>query len=176
MAYKSADHARQTDKLRTDVNQLRIKTAFVVHQEAQNVGAGTAVANAWTTRTLNTILRDPFGIVASLASNVVTLKGGDTYRIFVSMPFARTQETLLRLWNTTYNTLEVQGQSFHFDNQNEGLATLVAIVSPSRDTGYRLDYYCKATHANGLGKPVDISGYNEIYGFMEIQRLTGLKP
>ena len=176
MAYGSKDHARQTDKLRTDVDGLRIKLAYVVDQKATNTGAGNAVINAWTTRALNTVLRDPFDLIHSIGSNVVTLHGGYVYKILVSAPFTDTQETMLRLWNTTYNKLEQQGQSFHFDNQTSGLATLVAIVSPARDIGYRVDYYCKKDGTNSLGKPANITGYNEIYTVMEIQRLTGLKP
>ena len=176
MAYGSKDHARQTDKLRTDVDGLRIKLAYVCDQKTTNTGAGNAVINAWTTRALNTVLRDPFDLVHSISSNVVTLHGGYTYKISVSAPFTDTQETMLRLWNVTYNKLEQQGQSFHFDNNTSGLATLVAIVEPTREMTYRVDYYAKKTGVNSLGKPANISGYNEIFTVMEIQRLTGLKP
>lgn len=176
MAYGPRTHARNTDKLRSDVDGLRIRTAVLVDQKAQGTGAGNATVNAWTTRTLNLIDHNDDDIVASLSSNVFTLRGGHTYRINASIPFTDTQETMLRLWNTTYNTEVDRGQSFHFDNQTSGLATIASVVSITRDTSYKIEYYVKKGGVNTLGKPANISGYTEQYGLVEINRLTGLMP
>lgn len=176
MAYGSKTHARMTDKARSDLDGLRIRTAVLVDSKPQGTGAGNAVTNAWTARAINSVLHDDDKLVAGLASNVFTLRGGHSYRIAALFPFTDTQETMLRLWNTTYNTEVERGQSFHFDNNTSGLATVVAVVNPTRNTSYKIEYYCKKDGTNSLGKPADISGYSEEYGVVEINRLTGLLP
>lgn len=176
MAYGTRTHARNTDKLRSDVDGLRIRTAVLVDSKPQGTGAGNAVTNAWTTRTINNLLHNDDNIVAGLASNVFTLRGGHTYRISALFPFTDTQETMLRIWNTTYNVEAERGQSFHFDNNTSGIATVVGVVTITRDTSYKIEYYCKKDGTNSLGKPANISGYTEEYGVVEINRLTGLKP
>jgi len=165
-----------TDKARSDLDGLRIRMAILADRKAQGTSGGTATTGAWTTRTLNTVVSDPDKLVTALASNVFTLRGGHSYLLQVAAPFHATQETMVRIWSTTYNSLVTYGRTCHFDNQVTADALATAVVTTTRDTSFRVDYWADTGGVQSLGKPANISGVQETYAEVSIQRLTGLLP
>jgi len=73
--------------------------ALLQHTTAGGVNGGSLTAGSWVTRTLNTKLYDPDGIV-SLSNNQFTL-GAGRYRIRAKVLFDGTDASQARLYNVT---------------------------------------------------------------------------
>ena len=96
MSYDSQTSTSLINKLRKDVDALVLRIATLQDQKATGVDGGASVANTWTTRTLNAIHSDPYGIITSLSNNEFTVEAGE-YQIRVISPFHSTTGTRTRI-------------------------------------------------------------------------------
>jgi len=78
MSYDSQTSTILINNLRKDVDALVLRIATLQDQKATGVDGGASVANTWTTRVLNAIHSDPYGIITSLSNNLFTVEAAST--------------------------------------------------------------------------------------------------
>ena len=141
--------------------------AVITNELSAGTQGGSAVANTWTTRPLNTELADPDGIV-SISSNKFTLAAG-SYLINWRTAFQNPEYVITRLYDVTNSAIK------QYSMCSYGIYTTTfpfgsARVTPSGSTEYRIEYYCDGAQAtSGLGPDapddvaVTINAVVEIY-------------
>jgi hypothetical protein len=116
------------------------------------VDGGTTVANAWTTRRINSVVSDTSGAVVGVASGQITLQPG-TYKFNGTAQFFIATRVSFRLYNVTDGTVLATGLPSYSNAENSGYSP--AIVSGSftitKQTVIALQYYSAAVAVNGLG-------------------------
>jgi hypothetical protein len=100
------------------------KMAIIQDRKPYNVSGGTAVANVFNTRALNTIIFDNIGI--TLLNNRFTLPIG-LYGMFASAPSYGCARNQIRLRNVTSNTTILLGSS-EYSSWSTTLATSRSII------------------------------------------------
>jgi hypothetical protein len=166
MSYDSQTSTSLINKLRKDVDALVLRIATLQDQKATGVDGGASVANTWTTRLLNAIHSDPYGIITSLSNNEFTVEAGE-YQIRVISPFHATHGTRTRIWDVTNNTLVGYSVSTYVYNQTNVYLYQTERIQPHKTTTYRLDYYTQQSKADGLGIATN-SGDIEIYTILDV--------
>lgn len=149
-----------------------VSYAVAVDEKATNTDGGTATATTWTTRTLNTELFDPDGIV-TLASNEFTLGAGN-YVIESLSPFAYSVGRIVR--NRIYNVTDAVVVAYSMTGRSIGLALFLvptfAYISIASSKTFRLEYYAGASVSEqDLGIANNISGVTEIYSIVNIWKV-----
>lgn len=161
MAYDSQTLTILVNKLRYDVDRLRQKVAVLHDEKPIGTSGGTAVADAWTARTINQVSYDPDDLIVSLSGNEFTL-GKGTWNIRSACMFHYTEGTRTRLINVTDNTVCAYSLSNHISNQVNIPVFLSVTVSPTRDTKYRIEYYVDAHHSDSLGQASGIANFSAL--------------
>ena len=148
--------------------------AIICDSKSNGTSGGGITANTVTTRTLNTELYDPDGIV-SISSNQFTLGAGSYYIHFTS-PAMRVQEFTAYLYDVTNTTTAFAGQAAYSYGSDGDISNCHGYgrVTITSDTAYEIRIICDTTNsaAEGLGRPSStaMSNYtgNEIYTVVEI--------
>jgi hypothetical protein len=167
MSYDSQTSTSLINKLRKDVDALVLRIATMQDQKATGVDGGASVANTWTTRSLNAIHSDPYGIITSLSNNLFTVEAGE-YQIRVISPFHSTTGTRTRIWDVTNNVLVGYSVSTYVYNQTNVYLYQTERIQPHKTTTYRLDYYTQqAKSPDGLGVATN-TGDIEIYTILDV--------
>lgn len=167
MSYDASTSTALINRLRSDVDSLVLRIATIQDQKATGVAGGSSVAGAWTTRTLNTIHSDPYGVITSLASNLFTVEAGE-YQIRVISPFHSTQGTRTRIWDVTNDVLVGYSVSTYVYNQTNVYLYQTERIQPHKRTTYRLDYYAEQAKAtDGLGVATN-TGDIEVYTVLDV--------
>lgn len=161
MAYDSQTLTILVNKLRYDVDRLRQKVAVLHDEKPIGTSGGTAVADAWTARTINQVSYDPDDLIVSLSGNEFTL-GKGTWNIRSACMFHYTEGTRTRLINVTDNTVCAYSLSNHISNQENLPVFLSTTVSPNRDTKYRIEYYVDSNGTDSLGKASGIANFSAL--------------
>jgi hypothetical protein len=143
-------------------------------QQATGVNAGSAVAATWNGRSLNTLATNTIS-GAVLSGGGINLPDG-TYYISASAPTYAVNGHKIRILNANTNTPLLVGTSEFMANTVGGSPRSFAsgrITLSGGPTNIRLDHYTQAGRTgNGLGTPVNASGYVEVYGIVEIWKLA----
>jgi hypothetical protein len=88
---------------------------ILADQKPNGTEGGSFSQQSWRTRDLNTVVADPFGLVAAglctLSGNRFTLQPG-TWEIYVRAPAIGVADHELRVWNVTDNTLQIKGEFY----------------------------------------------------------------
>lgn len=142
-------------------------------EETTGTAGGTATANAWTTLPLNTT-----DVVSSKAvsrsTNTITFVAGEYY-IRVSSTFYKTNDTRLRLRNTTDSTTELLSLSQSVAGNNVSFPTLLeGYVTFNATKACTVEYYVTSTNggSSALGLANGISATNEVYTKVHITRFA----
>lgn len=128
---------------------------------------GTFTADAWQTRTLNTI--DGLVNFLTLSSNQFTLDAG-TYTILVRAPACDVQNHQSRLKNITDNT-EIMGMNSFSSNGNMTVSDIYTILTLTTQKTYEVQHICsKSSSGIGFGRA---TGFNseEVYTTINIQKM-----
>lgn len=166
MSYDARTSTALINRLRSDVDSLVLRIATLQDQKATGVDGGASVAGAWTTRTLNTVHSDPYGVVTSLSANQFTVPAGE-YQIRVISPFHSTLGTRTRIWDVTNDVLVGYSVSTYVYNQTNVYLYQTEHIQPHKATTYRLDYYTEQAKPDGLGVATD-TGDIEVYTVLDV--------
>ena len=141
--------------------------------QASGTQSGASVAAAWTKRTLNTTnVNNITG--ASIAASVITLPAG-SYYVTGSAPFHQTEESKIRLQNTTDSTTAVLGQNAKMGNgvNMTTSATLLGYFTIAASKNFELQYYVAgAVATNGLGTRNNVASVSEVYSAISITKVA----
>ncbi|TGT42785.1 tail fiber domain-containing protein [Mesorhizobium sp. M8A.F.Ca.ET.165.01.1.1] len=146
---------------------------IIEDQRVSGTVGGTATINAWTTRTLNTLVRNNSSI-ASLSSNQVTLGAGTYYFETNSMQFYNASGGFLvqeRLYNVTDSAEVAHSINANGANFPCVYPTVSGIVTISGSKAFALQY--NRTQTNGttdLGNPMSIG--TERYASVRIWKIN----
>lgn len=146
--------------------------AILRDEKASGTNGGSSAASTWNNRTINTEVSDIKNIV-TLASNQFTPIAG-TYKIDVT---AATHGGggvhKLRLYNVTQDTVVSYGLNGRGPTQSQAYPTTLKTIFTANGTdAYRIDHYTNAAVANtGLGFPTSITGVNEIYLELVLEKI-----
>jgi len=156
----------------TGVAATSFSTAIFNETQANGTDGGASVATTFTKRVLNTTNTN--GITGcSIASSVITLATG-TYIIQASSPLHRTNQTQIRLRNTTDSTNAIIGISTLFSSTGTtgAIAYLAGLITIAANKDFELQYYATtAQGSNGLGTSVS-SGIGEVYSVIQITKVA----
>lgn len=166
MSYDSQTSTSLINKLRKDVDALVLRIATIEDQKATGVNGGASIAGAWTTRTLNSIHSDPYGIITSLSNNLFTVEAGE-YQIRVISPFHSTLGTRLRIYDVTNGAVVGYSVSTYVYNQTNVYLYQTERIQPHKRNTYRLDYYTEQAKADGLGIATN-TGDIEVYTVLDV--------
>jgi hypothetical protein len=146
--------------------------AILAHVEPDGTDGGSSVQDTWTTRTINTEVADPDGIV-TLSSNQFTL-GAGSYLIEWACVAQATSVATSRLYDST-NTAAIQNSLvLQTSTTYAGSATSAgsARVSPTGSTAYEIQMNTNNSNASdgfGLDNPATGAG-DEVYLFVKIYK------
>lgn len=147
--------------------------AQLQHLVASGVEGGTATSGSWQTRTLNTELTDPNGIV-TLTGSVFVLVAG-SYEIDAAMLFWANGVTVTRLHNTTDDTTLLRGMSNRSGGSDftSGPNLLRGLFTIAASKNLELQFWCEATKAtNGQGFNFSAPGVDQIYADVILRKLS----
>lgn len=143
MASDSATKAPSQQSTKAHVARFKGAPAAVLQdQKASGTDGGTATTATWTTRDLNTEVRDPDSLI-SIASNQFT----PTVNGWVEWisPFRRTDLVRTRLYNVTDTAVAAYGGSARLTAANYDSATLRGGGAVVAGKAYRIEYYVQTT-------------------------------
>lgn len=171
MSYDARTSTALINRLRSDVDSLQIRIATVLDEKPIGTSGGASVAGVWTTRTLNTIHSDPFGLIlnGTVSGSTFTLAPGN-YQIEVVSSYHSTLATRTRIYDVT--NAQVVGYSISGYVFNQTIVNLhqTERVSPHKDTTYRIEYYTEQAKADGLGIASGV-GDVEVYTVLNVVAL-----
>lgn len=138
--------------------------AVLEDQKPSGTGPGALATGTWTTRDLNTVVRDPAGIVA-IASNQFT----PTINCWcvAHSPFMNSGVTRLRIWNVTDSVAVRFGQTGVWGAGANAMFLLRVSGALTAGKTYRIEYNAGA--AGVLGGASSLG--TEIYTTVELWRL-----
>lgn len=120
---------------------------------------GTAVVNAWSICSFNTITGDDSNV--TLVGNTIQLQAG-FYVFAVKISFYKTKETKIRLFDV--DTSSVIKTSVNYFIDKHGVVDTIAYFGINAPTNIRIEYFAKSQKPNvSLGYPHGISGEPEIF-------------
>lgn len=171
MSYDSQTSTALINKLRKDVDNLKLRVATIYDQKPLGTAGGASVATTWTTREINTIHDDPYDLVVNgdLTGNTFTVDPG-TYQIDVLSSYHSSYKTRTRLYDVT--NAAVVGYSISTYVFNQTLVNLYQSerITPHKRTTYRIEYYTEQAKPDGLGIATSLGNY-EIYTILNIVAL-----
>lgn len=162
--------------------QAKTTRIHVRHTETQNTQGGTPAVDAWTKRKLNTTVSNTIA-GASLSGDQVTLPAGDYRIVSASQAVYRTNQSFSRLRNVTANSDVIFGGNIYASAAQASPSEVYGhgqqSLLPSSEftlaatTQVELQYYVKSGGggSNGLGLPVNITGYSEVYAELIIEKV-----
>jgi hypothetical protein len=128
-----------------------------VDQKAEATVGGTFTSGAWQTRDLNTIQWDDESLIASLASNRITLVAG-TYETRIHAPMYSVSRARLRLQNITDATTVLVGSSGpHAYGPTNGAAynLIFGRFTIAAGKALEIQHVCQVTaNTYGFGVPI----------------------
>lgn len=140
--------------------------AHVIDQKAQGVNGGTFTSGAWRQRDLNTTVEDVGAIVASLATNRITLVAG-TYRCRIRVPAYNCGRVRSRLFNFTDSVAVLPVGSSTYINGTAGDTWIRGKFTIAASKELQIEQVCQttaATHGFGVSLGDTVSGYGvEVY-------------
>ncbi|MBN9219535.1 MAG: collagen-like protein [Mesorhizobium sp.] len=146
---------------------------IIEDQRTQNTNGGTATTGAYTTRTLNTTVRNN-GSIASLSSNQITLGAGTYYFETEGMQFYNASTGFLvkeRIRNITDSTTVAESVNANGANFPCVYPRVSGIVTISGSKAFALQYYRTQTNgATDLGNPMNIG--TETYARVKIWKVA----
>ena len=141
--------------------------------QASGTNGGTNSTGSFIKRTLNTtVVNNITG--CSIASSVVTLPVG-SFLMYASAPFYQTDETKIRLENTTASTTIGYGTNGFFLSSMSinGISNVMTATTLAAITTIELQYRAAAVRASyGLGNSNSFGGNSEIYSQLVIVRIA----
>ena len=146
--------------------------AIIADRKTNGTSGGGITANTVTTRTLNTELYDPDGIV-SISSNQFTLGAGNYY-IHFSTPAYRVQEFTAYCYDVTNSTTAFAGQAAYSYSGDGDISHCQGYgrVAITANTVYEIRIIVDTANSSpeALGRASTASNYtgNEIYTVVEI--------
>ena len=141
--------------------------AYLRDEKAAGTQSGTFTSGAWRTRTLNTEVFDPSGIV-SLSSNQFTL-GAGTYFILARAPAVRVDRHKAKIYNVTDAADALIGSSVHADTGNDQTDSVVrGRITIAGTKAFELQHRCNSTSNNDAWGIESNFGVVEIYAEVEI--------
>lgn len=148
-----------------------VSKAIIADQKASTTAGGSPTANTWTTRTLNTEVSDPDGIVSVAANQFTPIAG--IYNVKIYSPMVGSGNPTgarIRLRNVTTGAVLKTSPNFS-GNANGGIPatlehTIIANGTDAFDTQY---YITSALLTNGLGVPVSEAGVVEQYTTIDLE-------
>jgi len=161
MAYDPATATALINKLRYDVDNLRAKCAVLHDEKPIGTSGGTAVSDAWTTRTINQVSYDPDDLIVSLSGNEFTI-GKGIWNIRSASMFHATQGTRTRIINVTDNLVVAYSLSNNIDNQTNIAVGVSVTLECKRDTKYRIEYYVDTGGTSSLGLASGIANFSAL--------------
>jgi hypothetical protein len=146
------------DTLAAKADASSIAPAAVMEdQKASGTDGGTFTAGAWQTRTFNTKVRDPGGLI-TLASNQFT-PAVDGW-VEWSAPAGSVSDHQTRLYNVTDGAAVAYGTSELTSSANAGANRSFGCAAVAAGKTYRIEHRCATTHndtgmgsSNGFGGP-----------------------
>jgi hypothetical protein len=144
-----------------------VKCIQVAEVQASGTDGGTATANTWNTRAINTIVVDDTGLVTLPGSSTFTIPAG-TYIVQASAPAYQANNHVLRLVNVT-DAINYYGTS-EYTGSGNGVATRsmlgIKFVLSATKT-FRFDSWVSNSNGstNNLGGAAHITGVSETYCF-----------
>ena len=169
MSYDSQTSTSLINKLRSDVDTLKQKIATLTDSKALGTNGGASVLTTWTTRTLNTVHSDPYGLITILSGNEFTVEAGE-YQIRVISPYHSTEVTRTRLYDVTNGVVIGYSVSTYVFNQTYVYLYQTERIEPHKTNTYRIEYYCGKAVADGLGIATSI-GDAELYTVLDVINL-----
>jgi hypothetical protein len=163
----------ERDRSHTNLAHI-IKPAVCIleHVLSQGTNAGGSTQDSWQPRELNTIKGESW-FLNSLSSNIFSLPKGQ-YKFKAQSIFYDTNDIRLRLYDTS-NSKAVLYSMNNYQDPSEiafGNVLLDGLFTLTTDTSFRLEYYCKnAKSVNGLGSSQNLTGVEEIYTRVVIEKL-----
>lgn len=140
--------------------------AVLEDQKASGTGAGTFTAGSWQVRTLNTEVKDTFGLITLSGSQFTpTVDGWCSW----SAPAAVVDNNQTRLFNITDGTVAGYGASEHASNGGIGFSNSEGGAPVLAGKTYRLEHRCQTTNSVGLGRAMGF-GNIEVYARVEFWR------
>ena len=159
----------------SETRASRLSYALIQDQKSTNTAGGAATAGAWNTRTLNTEVFDPDGIV-SIASNQFTLVPG-IYVIDARASVGNlTGRSKIRLRNITASTTDLLGQNTSMCGTTTELplihVPLAGLVTIAAPTVFEIQLWNTTTRStDGYGNPGNFASQPEIYTQVAITRI-----
>jgi hypothetical protein len=148
------------------------KTAYIVEELSSGTNGGSSIAGEQT-RALNTIAYDPFNLVKSLSSNVLTL-GAGRYEIEIRTPCYRGNAHKAYLLDNTLSTRFVTGSSAYAEGASNVQTDSVGSdeVVLTSDQSFILRHFIQsAITTNGLGRPTSAGVVPERYSSIKITKV-----
>lgn len=155
------------------VNQAATSCAYIRDEKASATDGGTFTSGAWQTRTLNTEVLDPDGIV-TIAANQFTLAAG-TYRIVARAPaykVAKHQVKIANISDVTDTAIGTTAQTAAADAIMTDSWVRTRFTLAGAKT-FELQHRCSATEAtDGFGLNCGF-GVVEVYAEVWIEKEAG---
>lgn len=144
-----------------------VSSWYIIDTKTAGTYAGIATINTWTIRELNSVAVNS-GTDVVLAANQITILPGN-YNIDINVPFFRTNNTKIRLYNITDNV--TIASSTNIQAINGATAHISTNVNIGSTKVLEIQYYATNSVDNSdLGVPMGIE--NEIYSSIRISKLV----
>lgn len=176
----AADYVATYDASGATHKKVRLRAAApippdIILQDSRSSGtaSGSASNGSWGTRTLQTTLRDPAGILVSFASNAFTLPAGSYYVEFEAgfcLPTNATGECRARFYNATDAAAVAVGCSSSTGYGNTAHSRGSQVFTIAANKSFRIEDQCNHALIN-RGQAASF-GTNEIYSEIRIWRLA----
>jgi hypothetical protein len=154
---------------------VSLQSALFQDQRAQNTNGGTAVANTWTARAINTSV---FNTItgASIAGNTLTLATAGTYLFIANGIFMNVGGAFARhrFENTSDATTVAMGPNSSPSGLTAPFASIAfGAVTTAVSKNFQLQYYVKTPNSTtDLGSPMNVAGEVEVYVSWLVARLA----
>jgi len=152
---------------------ISLQAALFQDQRAQNTNGGTATADTWTARTINTtVFNNITG--ASLAGNTLTLATAGLYVYFSNSIFVNVTNSRHRFQNTSDATTVAISPNSSPDGLTAPIPNLAfGVTSIASSKNFQLQYYVDTINsATDLGEPMNTPGENEVYSSWLVLRFA----
>ena len=166
---------------RSNTNMAHIikpAVAILEDRKPEATQGGTNVEDAYTSRILNTLKGDSWFVTGSFdgiggTNTDFTLEPG-TYKFNSTSVFYNTGDTINRLYDVT-NSKEIETSlSIYFEPSevDMGYAEIKTVFTIGSSTTFRIQYFAEEQKGtNGLGSACDITGRDEVYTRVIIEKL-----
>lgn len=171
-AEAGSDNTKFMTSLRTNEAITFERKQILRATESQATGVQRAAALGWNLRHMNTMHVNNI-VGASLSANNVILPAGE-YLAYATFAFWQNPAGTLKpeIYNLTDATSILTG-SQPYGNASGGMMTVVGhFVLTSTKTIQLRQYHGTASATNGLGVPVSLAGYPEVYAELLLEKIA----